>query len=219
MGNFTDEAFTPPSVPRLGIHSPEVGSIAQSDASEFISSSSKHLNPSSRNPVLHIAPKPSIVSEEWTSATIVLTAVISSFIAIILVLLLILSALLFRQKLVAQGKIPPGSNIGTLVPHYENRHPFEFGGYVAPEDVRKAKGGALPGEYQEPFADPQFSSFVAASNGFMSQNVTSGNSSNNGSNGNGRMAEYYSCTLVSNPLNRDPPSNLNGMRCKLFCLI
>src|SRR5665811_76541 len=100
-----------------------------------------------------------------------------------------------------RGKIPPGSQNGTLTQHYENNHHhhhhLEFG-YVAPEDIRKAKGGSAPGEYQEPFVDPQFSSFMVASNGFVGQS-SSGNS-NNGSNGKGKMTEYYSCTLVSNPL-------------------
>ncbi|XP_021949331.1 discoidin domain-containing receptor 2 [Folsomia candida] len=204
MGNFTEEMALPP--PTM-IHPPsqEVGSsIAQSDASESISHNRIHT--SNKNPISGPHPPllpPSIISsEEWTSATIVLTAVISSFIAIILVLLLILTALLFRHKLVAQGKIPPGCHNGTLAspPHYENhnRHHLDFGiGYTAPEDIVHKSKGSSGGEYEEPFVDPQFSSFVLESNGLI---ATSLGNSNNGSNG--KMAEYYSCTLVSNPLSR-----------------
>jgi hypothetical protein len=142
-----------------------------------------------------------VISEEWSSTAIIFTAVISSFIAIILVLLLILTALLFRHKLLPRGKmLPPGSENGTLSQHYEphhHHHHLEFG-YVPPEDIRKAK--VVQGDYQEPFADPQFSSFVAASNGMLSH-TQGGNSSGNSNNGSsGKMAEYYSCTLVSNPL-------------------
>ena len=197
MGNFTDEVLTPSSISPHSHPQQETGSIAQSDATESISSHNQ-IPRSNKNVILQPPPQPTIISEEWTSATIVLTAVISSFIAIILVLLLILAALLFRQRLVTQGKIPPGS--GTLIPHYENRHPhsLDFGiGYVSPEDIRK---GPMA-EYQEPFIDPQFSSFVVASNGLIGHSSSSGNS-NNGSNGKGRMAEYYSCTLISNPLGR-----------------
>lgn len=207
MGNFTDEALISPGTPRMT----EMGSIAQSDASQAISQNRIHI--SNKNPISYPPPPPTTVSEEWTSTTIVLTATISSFIAIILVLLLILTALLFRHKLMAQRKIPPGSYNGTLAPHYENHHQLEYGvGYVAPEDIRKSKGSS---EYQEPFAlaDPQFSSFVVASNGLIGHSASSGNS-NNGSNGKGKMAEYYSCTLVSNPLSRGTPHQQNGMRCK-----
>ncbi len=213
MGNFTAEE-TLLLTPSTTLHhpSPEIASIAQSDASESISHHNR-IHTSNKNPISSgpLPPPTTIISssEEWTSATIVLTAVISSFIAIILVLLLILSALLFRAKLLSQGKIP-GSRTGTLDPQYENHHlhhPLDFGiGCIAPECKSSSKGS----EYQEPFADPQFSSFVVASNGYIGHTTTNnsrvGSSSGNSNNGsNGKMAEYYGCTLVSNPLSRVTP--------------
>ena len=96
---------------------------------------------------------------------------------------------MFRNKIRARGKAPVSQN-GTLP--YDNQHEF---GYVCPEDIRKCK--ISTGEYQEPFtttAGPPLSSFPGGTH--ITATV--------GSKAGGKMAEYYSCTLVSNPT---PPNN------------
>jgi hypothetical protein len=124
------------------------------------------------------------MNTEWSSGTIVMTAVISSFVAIVMVLLFIVTALVLRSKLGGRSKTPV-SHAGTLP--YENQTEF---GYVSPEDIHKCKLSA--GEYQEPFTATQLTSFPGANQTMIAANNK------------GKMAEYYSCTLVSNPT---PPNN------------
>ncbi|CAG7819663.1 unnamed protein product [Allacma fusca] len=143
--------------------------LAQSDASEGFSGN--RLAEETPNTV---GQTPTATSD-WSSTTIVITAVISSFVAIIVVLLIILVALVFRNKLRARNKAPVSQH-GTLP--FDNQTEFD---YVSPEEIRKCK--ISTGEYQEPFTTPPLTSFPGAHNLAAK----------------GKMAEYYSCTLVSNP--------------------
>jgi len=121
-----------------------------------------------------------------------MTAIVSSFVAILLVLLFLLSALLLRNKLRRQKK-RPGSNTGTLP--YDNQTEF---GYMAPPPPGKWKITAP--EYQEPFIplnnQSQLTSFPG---GTQSGTVGSGARGD-------KMAEYYSSSLVSN----STPPNATG---------
>lgn len=133
--------------------------------------------------------------EEWSSLTIVITAVISSFVAIILVLLLILTGMVFRQRLKSRGELA-GSRNGMPLHYGEHHHHHLEFGYATPEDIRKAKI-ATNVEYQEPFVEAAYPDFPASA----MMNTVIENSSDSGVNvsGKGSLAQYYSCTLVSNP--------------------
>lgn len=150
-----------------------------------------------------------LLNSKWNTSTIVLTAVISSFIAILMVLLLIFIAMVARHKLlISSGRrkqSPAESQEGTLP--YDNQTDF---GYVSPDEIRKCKI-TTTGEYTEPFS--------TTTNGphgglgslpplitFPGSNLHSIQGSGAGDSGSGgaKMAEYYSCTLISNPV---PPNN------------
>lgn len=120
-----------------------------------------------------------------------MTAVVSSFVAILLVLLFLLSALLLRNKLKKQKK-RPGNNGETLP--FENQVEF---GYMAPPPTGKWKISAP--EYQEPFIplnQSQMTSFPGGNQSGTPASVARGD----------KMAEYYSSSLVST----STPPNATG---------
>jgi len=150
------------------------------------------------------------LNTKWSTSTIVITAVISSFIAVVMVLLLIFIAMVARHKLLVTGgrrKSPAESQEGTLP--YDNQTDF---GYVSPDEIRKCKI-TTTGEYTEPFSTsgppigrgslPPLITFPG-SNLHSMQGSGAGDAGSGPGGQGGKMAEYYSCTLISNPV---PPNN------------
>lgn len=108
-----------------------------------------------------------------------------------MVLLLIFIAIVARHKLASGGrrKSPTESQEGTLP--YDNQTDY---GYASPEEIRKCK--ITTGEYTEPFCPPMGSAPLIT---FPTSNHNHHpTQDNHGGVGHpSRMAEYYSCTLIS----------------------
>jgi hypothetical protein len=152
------------------------------------------------------------VVEDFTSTTIVVTAVISSLIAIALVLVLILAAFLVRNRFLPhQDKMPPPGSHQQDSMHYATFNSFggpgagtDYG-YASPAVIlahrdsskpnisKKTAGDEERNSLSREYEQPSFSSFIG-SNG----NVT-GNSSNNGTS-KSKKTEYYSSAPVPNPM-------------------
>lgn len=139
-----------------------------------------------------------ISSLESESSTIVITAMISSFVAIFMVAFLILAALVVRNKLCLHGK----DKKPQVVPSYSAQtgdydQPNQEDGILGKTKLQNSEGP----EYQEPFSNLARSNLSSFSSGTKKSGTGSYHSSGN-ANAN-KMAEYYSCTLISNPI---PPA-------------
>ncbi|OXA58610.1 Discoidin domain-containing receptor 2 [Folsomia candida] len=158
--------------------------FAQSDASEALPGN--RLVEHTPNVIGHTT---MLNNSKWNNGTIIITAVISSFIAIVMVLLLLFIAMVTRHKFVAGGrrKSPTESQEGTLP--FDNQTDY---GYASPDvEIRKCK--ITTGEYTEPFTTcpplPPLITFPSSNHHSFQTDHCGGHPS--------RMAEYYSCTLIS----------------------
>lgn len=152
------------------------------------------------------------VTEDWSvsSVAIVVTAVLSSFIAIVVVLVIIFTAMVVRHKLITLVKLP-GSSQSSL--HYGGASVSVVNDGLGPSvefttssDDSPAKnlikstqlsiGNIAAQDYHEPpMMATNFSSFKGSTSTSTSTFHRRRGSFNNGQN---QMAEFYSCSLVSN---------------------
>lgn len=135
--------------------------------------------------------QPALNSAKWSPATIIVTAVISSVFAIIMILAILLSVMMVRRRILGTRKAPETPE-GTLP--FDN--PTDYG-YASPDEIRKCK--ISTGDYTEPFtaaptarAQPPLTTFPRASFNPSSNGGDSGVGTNK------RRADYYICTLIPN---------------------
>lgn len=176
------------------------------------------------------------VTEDWSasSLTIVVTAVLSSLVAIVVVLVIIFTAMVVRHKLITLVKQPASSQSslqygGASVSVVNDRLGDPSVEFTTSSDDSPAKNlikstqltigttVAHPPDYQEPMTggNANFSSFKGSTSTSTSTFHRRRGSFNNGGGGShhGQMAEFYSCSLISNST---PSHNNSGNNWKLF---